>query len=247
VADQLLEVSGLVKNYGSLRALAGVSLQVSPREVRGLIGPNGSGKSTLLHCIAGMLEPDAGDIRLGGNRLNKLPLSERTRLGLSIKFQHTRIFGELTVYENVLLALQQPSRYLDLLLSRSKNALASGVTALLERVGLRDQATMIAGALSHGEQQWLEIAMALSIEPKMLLLDEPTAGMNARERAVTGALIAQLRDTGCGILIVEHDIEFIARISDRISVLEEGAVIVEGAPDEIRRDHRVQAVFLGHN
>jgi branched-chain amino acid transport system ATP-binding protein len=236
-----------VKNYGSLRALAGVSLQVSPREVRGLIGPNGSGKSTLLHCIAGMLEPDAGDIRLGGNRLNKLPLSERTRLGLSIKFQHTRIFGELTVYENVLLALQQPSRYLDLLLSRSKNALASGVTALLERVGLRDQATMIAGALSHGEQQWLEIAMALSIEPKMLLLDEPTAGLNARERAVTGALIAQLRDTGCGILIVEHDIEFIARISDRISVLEEGAVIVEGAPDEIRRDHRVQAVFLGHN
>lgn len=245
--DRLLDVSGLVKNYGSLRALAGVSLQVAPREIRGLIGPNGSGKSTLLHCIAGMLEPDAGDIRLGGHKLNRLPLPDRTRLGLSIKFQHTRIFGELTVYENVLLALQQRSRNRDLLLSRSKTALAGRAEALLERVGLRDRAAMFAGVLSHGEQQWLEIAMALSIEPKLLLLDEPTAGMNARERAITGALIAQLRDTGCGILIVEHDIEFIARISDRISVLEEGTVIVEGSPEEIRRDHRVQAVFLGHD
>jgi branched-chain amino acid transport system ATP-binding protein len=245
--EGLLEVSGLVKNYGNLRALNGVSLQVVPREIHGLIGPNGSGKSTLLHCVAGLMEPDGGVVLLGGARVNGLSLPERARLGLSIKFQLTRIFGELTVYENVLLALQQRSRYRDLLFSRSKGRLAGQVAALLSRVGLRERSADFAGNLSHGEQQWLEIAMALSIEPRMLLLDEPTAGMNTRERAVTGALIEQVRETGCGVLIVEHDIEFIARISDRVTVLDEGEVIVEGTADEIREDRRVQAVFLGFN
>lgn len=247
MSERLLEVSALVKTYGNLRALNGVSFKVAPREIRGLIGPNGSGKSTLVHCIAGLLEPDEGEVRLGEEKVNGLSLPQRSRLGLSIKFQLTRIFGELTVYENVLLALQQRSRYRDLLLSRSKGPLAGQAAALLDRVGLRDRSTEFAGNLSHGEQQWLEIAMALSIQPRMLLLDEPTAGMNARERAVTGALIEQVRETGCGILIVEHDIEFIARISDRVTVLDEGEVIIEGTPDEIRQDPRVQAVFLGFN
>jgi len=247
VAESLLEVSALAKSYGTLRALAGVSLRVAPGTIHGLIGPNGSGKSTLLHCISGLLDPDAGDVRLGGTSIVGLSLPERTRLGLSIKFQLTRIFGELTVYENVLLALQHRSSYRDLFLSRSNRALAGRARTVLGRVGLSERSADFAGNLSHGEQQWLEIAMALSVEPRMLLLDEPTAGMNARERAVTGRLIEQARETGCGILIVEHDLEFIARVCNRITVLDEGQVIIDGSPDEIQRDRRVQAVFLGYD
>lgn len=247
MAESLLEVSALAKSYGSLRALAGVSLRVGPGTIHGLIGPNGSGKSTLLHCISGLLDPDAGDVRLGGTSIVGLSLPERTRLGLSIKFQLTRIFGELTVYENVLLALQHRSSYRDLFLSRSNRTLAGRARAVLGRVGLSERSADFAGNLSHGEQQWLEIAMALSVEPRMLLLDEPTAGMNARERAVTGRLIEQARETGCGILIVEHDLEFIARVCNRITVLDEGQVIIDGPPDEIQRDRRVQAVFLGYD
>ncbi len=247
MAESLLEVSALAKSYGTLRALAGVSLRVAPGTIHGLIGPNGSGKSTLLHCISGLLDPDAGDVRLGGTSIVGLSLPERTRLGLSIKFQLTRIFGELTVYENVLLALQHRSSYRDLFLSRSNRALAGRARTVLGRVGLSERSADFAGNLSHGEQQWLEIAMALSVEPRMLLLDEPTAGMNARERAVTGRLIEQARETGCGILIVEHDLEFIARVCNRITVLDEGQVIIDGSPDEIQRDRRVQAVFLGYD
>ena len=247
MALPVLDVASVFKNYGPLQALGGVSFSVAPQEIHGLIGPNGSGKSTTLHCIAGLLAADRGEIRLDGAAITRSTVTERSDRGLSIKFQLTRVFTELTLFENVLLGLQRRDRLGQLLLSRTRRALSAEVMTILARVGLADRATDLAGNLSHGEQQWLEIAMALSVQPRLLLLDEPTAGMNAREREVTGTLIRQARESGCAILIVEHDIEFIARICDRITVLDEGEVIVDGTPDEIRRDCRVQAVFLGYD
>ncbi|HTK93121.1 MAG TPA: ABC transporter ATP-binding protein [Verrucomicrobiae bacterium] len=239
----LLEVSGVSKRFGELRALAGVDLRLEAGQIHGLIGPNGSGKSTLMKCIAGALAPDAGVIRFAGRDLTRAAPSERARAGLSIKFQITSVLPSLSVYDNVLLALQGRDSLVSLLRSATRRARHEAVTAALARFPLIGRADQLAGALSHGEQQWLEIAMALATEPTLLLLDEPTAGMSLEERRLTGELLAPIK-TGCAILIVEHDLDFIRGVSDVLTVLDQGTVLDSGSVEAIQASSKVQEVYL---
>jgi branched-chain amino acid transport system ATP-binding protein len=238
----LLGVSGVTKVYGLLRALDGVDLSVEAGTFHGLIGPNGSGKSTLLKSIAGAHFPTTGIIRFDGADITQLPPYQRARSGLSLKFQITAVLAELSVYDNVLLALQSLESNWSLLLSRSRMRLDGDVMYALERFRLADRANDLAGELSHGEQQWLEIAMALAPRPKLLLLDEPTGGMSPEERRVTGELLAPIKRE-CALVIVEHDLDFIKSICDRLTVLDQGRVLGDGTIDEIERDPRVQEIY----
>ena len=238
----LLSVSGVTKVYGPLRALDGVDLRVEAGTFHGLIGPNGSGKSTLLKSIAGAHFPTAGSIRFDGADITRLPPYARARSGLSLKFQITAVLSELSVYDNVLLALQSGEGNGSLLLNRSRRRLHGEVLHALGRFRLADKADDLAGELSHGEQQWLEIAMALAPRPKLLLLDEPTGGMSPEERRVTGELLAPIKPE-CALVIVEHDLDFIKNICDRLTVLDQGRVLGDGTVDEIERDPRVQEIY----
>ena len=243
MSRSLLEVRGIEKRFGELKALNEVDLTVESGEFHGLIGPNGSGKSTLLHTIAGGLLPDEGTVSLGGRDVTDWAVSSRTSAGLSIKFQIARVFTELSVYDNVLLALQADQSLARLLGSRSRRALSGRVLESLRSFRLASRANAMAGELSHGEMQWLEIAMALASSPKMLLLDEPTAGMSPEERRVTGELLRPIK-AECSILIVEHDLDFIRSFCDVITVLEQGKVLAEGTPAQIEADERVREVYV---
>lgn len=238
----LLQVAGVTKVYGPLRALDGVDLAVDAGTFHGLIGPNGSGKSTLLKAIAGAHFPTSGSITFAGADITAAPPFQRARQGLSLKFQITAVLAELSVYDNVLLALQSNERQAGLLRSRSRRRLDAEVMHALERFRLADRADDLAGELSHGEQQWLEIAMALAPRPKLLLLDEPTGGMSPEERRVTGELLAPIRQD-CALVIVEHDLDFIKNICDRLTVLDQGKVLGTGTVAEIEGDARVQEIY----
>lgn len=239
----LLEVTGVCKQFGTLRALDGVDLQVERGEVHGLIGPNGSGKSTLLKCIAGDELASAGRVRLDGADITFAPSHARARAGISIKFQITSVLPGLTVFDNLLLALQARDTLRDLMLSRTRRTLADQVFHLLDDFRLGHRAHEVAGTLSHGEQQWLEIAMALAPRPRLLLLDEPTAGMSLEERRVTGELLRPFAEH-CSIVIVEHDLDFIRDICDCLTVLEQGRVLESGSVAAIQASDKVKEVYL---
>lgn len=238
----LLTVTGVSKSFGALRALDGVNLSVAARSFHGLIGPNGSGKSTLLKAIAGDHFPDVGQILFDGADITRAPPFERARRGMSLKFQLTAVLPTLSVYDNVLLPLQAHDGLQSLLLSRTRRALHARVMDQLEAFRLADKAHAIAGTLSHGQQQWLEIAMALATAPKLLLLDEPTAGMSPEERRLTGELLQPIRSR-CALVIVEHDLDFIKDLCDRLTVLDQGTVLDEGSVADIERSARVQEVY----
>ena len=238
----LLEVRGVGKTFGVLRALDGVDVDVAPNTFHGLIGPNGSGKSTLLKALAGAHFASEGTIRFDGADITRATPAERSRRGLSLKFQITAVLNELSVYDNVLLALQAHASPFALLRNRSRRALHEEVMTALERFRLADRADDLAGELSHGQQQWLEIAMALTQRPKLLLLDEPTGGMSPEERRETGRLLEPIK-AFCALVIVEHDLDFIRDICDRLTVLESGRVLDGGTVDEIQRSEKVQEVY----
>jgi branched-chain amino acid transport system ATP-binding protein len=239
----ILTATDVHKRFGAVTALDGAAIEVEPNEIHGLIGPNGSGKSTFLHVIAGRTPLDSGAIRLDGSELTGDPPSERARKGLGIKFQLARVFREQTVEENLLLALQVHTGLVGLLLNRSRRRLAGEISRLLDDFGLADLRHRPAGELSHGQQQWLEIAMAMAPRPKALLLDEPTSGMNRQERLRTASLIRAASEW-CAILIVEHDLDFIGELCDRITVLHQGRHLATGKPADIRRDPRVAELYL---
>ena len=239
----ILTATEIQKRFGLVTALEDVSLEVAGHEIHGLIGPNGSGKSTLLHVIAGKTLPDSGVVRLGGRDITKDPPSKRARQGLSIKFQLARVYREQTVSENLLLALQAREGLASLMLSRSRRRLRPRLDTLLESVGLTDARDRPAGELSHGQQQWLEIAMAMATDPKVMLLDEPTAGMSRQERAHTGEIIRAASER-CAVVIVEHDLDFIRELCDRIAVLHQGRSVATGTPAEIERNPSVAEVYL---
>ncbi|MBO0711766.1 MAG: ABC transporter ATP-binding protein [Acetobacteraceae bacterium] len=243
MAEPLLTVSGLSKRFGALQALEDVALRVAPASFHGLIGPNGSGKSTLLKAIAGAHLPDSGSIVLAGRNITRAPPYERARQGLSLKFQITAVLAELSVYDNVLLAHQSAQRPFALLASASRRGSDAAVMTMLGRFRLADRADELAGELSHGEQQWLEIAMALAPKPRLLLLDEPTGGMSPEERRVTGELLLRIKPE-CALVIVEHDLDFIKNICDRLTVLDQGRVLDDGTVDDIERSARVQEVYV---
>ena len=238
----LLEVTALTKMFGQLRALDGVDLTVRAGTFHGLIGPNGSGKSTLLKAIAGAHAPTSGTIRFDDMDITAAPPFERARAGLSLKFQITSVLPELSVYDNVLLALQSREGLPSLLSSRTRRILDGDVMTALDRFRLAGRANDLAGELSHGQQQWLEIALALSCRPKLLLLDEPTGGMSPEERRVTGELLRPIRSE-CTLVIVEHDIDFIKNLCDCLTVLDQGRVLDEGSVEQIEHSTKVQEVY----
>jgi urea transport system ATP-binding protein len=238
----LLEVTALTKMFSQLRALDGVDLTVRAGTFHGLIGPNGSGKSTLLKAIAGAHAPTSGTIRFDDMDITVAPPFERARAGLSLKFQITSVLPELSVYDNVLLALQSREGLPSLLSSRTRRILDGDVMTALDRFRLAGRANDLAGELSHGQQQWLEIALALACRPKLLLLDEPTGGMSPEERRVTGELLRPIRSE-CTLVIVEHDIDFIKNLCDCLTVLDQGRVLDEGSVEQIEHSTKVQEVY----
>ena len=238
----LLEVTALTKRFSQLRALDGVDLTVRAGTFHGLIGPNGSGKSTLLKAIAGAHAPTSGTIRFDGVDITAAPPFERARAGLSLKFQITSVLPELSIYDNVLLALQSREGLSSLISSRTRRILDGGVMTALDRFRLAGRADDLAGELSHGQQQWLEIALALASRPKLLLLDEPTGGMSPEERRVTGELLRPIRSE-CTLVIVEHDIDFIKNLCDCLTVLDQGRVLDEGSVEQIEHSIKVQEVY----
>jgi ABC-type branched-subunit amino acid transport system ATPase component len=238
----LLEVTALTRMFGQLRALDGVDLTVRAGTFHGLIGPNGSGKSTLLKAIAGAHAPTSGTILFDDMDITAAPPFERARAGLSLKFQITSVLPELSVYDNVLLALQSREGLPSLLSSRTRRILDGDVMTALDRFRLAGRANDLAGELSHGQQQWLEIALALACRPKLLLLDEPTGGMSPEERRVTGELLRPIRSE-CTLVIVEHDIDFIKNLCDCLTVLDQGRVLDEGSVEQIEHSTKVQEVY----
>jgi len=239
----LLEVRGLTKSLGGLIALGGVDMTVDENEFHGLIGPNGSGKSTLMKCVAGAELPTKGTIHFAGRDVTAAAPAERARGGLGLKFQITSVLPVLSVYDNVLLALQTQSSTADLILSRTRRVLHERVMHLLKQFHLAQRCRERAAALSHAQQQWLEIAMALACQPRLLLLDEPTAGMSLEERRITGELLMPLK-RHCSLVIVEHDLDFIHNICDLLTVLDQGNVIDSGTVRHIQNSRKVQEVYL---
>ncbi|KAB0586024.1 ABC transporter ATP-binding protein [Comamonas kerstersii] len=242
----LLSIENLVKRFGALTATDHVSLQVEQGEIHALIGPNGAGKSTLVHLISGLLPADGGSLKLDGQELIHLAPHQRVAAGLSRCFQITSIFGQLTVAENLLLAVQaHHSNSFRWFKVRDKDAeLKAKAWELAHRVQLESQWNTVAGTLPHGAQRKLDVALAIAATPKLLLLDEPMAGMGPAESEEMVELIQQLRKD-MAILLIEHDMDAVFQLADRITVLVYGKVFAQGTSEQIQHDPRVQAVYLG--
>lgn len=241
-----LKVERLCKNFGGIAALVEVTLEVQPGERRAIIGPNGAGKSTLFNLIAGELPPTSGKVYLGERDLTGLPVYERANLGLGHTFQRNNLFMGLTVFENVRLAVQHrqgTARHLFRAAS-SFELVTRESEALLAQVGLAGQRDQVVKTLAYGQQRALEVALALATHPQVLLLDEPTAGMSPAETVEMVRLIEGL-PRSLTMLIVEHDMDVVFSLADRITVLHYGQVISEGAPAEVRADPLVQEIYLG--
>ncbi|MFT3972273.1 MAG: ABC transporter ATP-binding protein [Amaricoccus sp.] len=229
----LLRARGLARAFGGVRAVNGVDLDISATGVQALIGPNGAGKSTLVGLLSGRIAADAGTIEFDGRDITRLPAHARVRLGIAYTFQVTSIYPRLSTADNVALAVQHRARDVG---GAARRALA--------RVGLEPYAHERAGALSYGHQRLLEFAMGLALEPRLLILDEPTQGLAAGEIAGFSALVREVARTA-SVLLIEHNIAVVMDLADRITVLESGRVLASGTPDAIRADPAVQAAYLG--
>ncbi len=244
--NALLTIDNLRKTFGALIATDGVSLGVETGEIHAIIGPNGAGKTTLIHQLAGMMESDSGRVTFEGHDISALAAPARVRRGLVRSFQITSVLKDFTALDNVALAIQAEQGHSFRFWG---NAYADGTLrdpalALLEEVGLGARAHVRAGVLAHGEQRQLEIAMALATRPKMLLLDEPMAGMGAEESARMTAYLASLKGR-ITMLLIEHDMDAVFALADRITVLVYGRAVATGTPDVIRADAEVRRAYLG--
>jgi branched-chain amino acid transport system ATP-binding protein len=242
----MLEVRGLTKTFGALRACDGIDFEVREGETHAVIGPNGAGKTTFISQLAGNLLPDAGSVRFAGTDITRLPAPRRARLGLARSFQITSIYPEFSALDNVALAIQAHSGHSFRFWKRARGdpALAGPAERVLEEVGIKERKSVLAANLSHGEQRQLEVAMALATDPRLLLLDEPMAGMGTDESQRMIALLSRLKQRKT-IILVEHDMDAVFRLADRISVLVYGRVIATGAPEAIRANVEVRKAYLG--
>ena len=246
MAEPLLRTDRLIKRFGGLIATDTVSIDVHQGEIHALIGPNGAGKTTLVGQLTGNLAPDAGTIHFAGRDVTRLPTHARVRLGLARSFQITSVLREFTALENVALAVQAHAGHSFRFLAdvRRDETLRAPARQGLEAVGLSARADTPAAALSHGEQRQLEIAMALAGDPKLLLLDEPTAGMGVEESQRMIDFLRALKGNRA-MLLIEHDMDAVFQLADRITVLVYGRAIASGTPDEIRVNAEVRQAYLG--
>jgi branched-chain amino acid transport system ATP-binding protein len=244
----MLEVRGLTKSFGALRASDRIDFEVREGETHAVIGPNGAGKTTFISQLAGNLRPDAGSVRFAGADVTHFPAPKRARLGLARSFQITSVYPEFSALDNVALAVQARSGHSFRFWrpARGDAALVDPARKVLAEVGLESRMHVLAASLSHGEQRQLEVAMALATEPRLLLLDEPMAGMGTDESQRMIALLSKLKQTKT-IILVEHDMDAVFRLADRISVLVYGRVIATGAPDQIRANEEVRRAYLGED
>ena len=244
----VLQVQGASKHFGKLVAVNNVSLTVEPGELRAIIGPNGAGKTTFFNLVSGFFPPTTGKIVFEGREVTGMAEHDRVKLGMARTFQVTEIFPELTVRENLRVPVEVAAgRRLSPWMSKADKATTSArIEELMDLGGLEGKGDRLVGELSHGDQRATEIMMSIALKPRLLLLDEPTAGMGDQETYHVTKLIRSLhKDSKLTIMLVEHDMRVIFHLADRIMVLAEGAVLAEGTPDEIAKNERVQAAYLG--
>ncbi len=248
----LLSLAAVEKAFGGVRAVDGAAFRVAPGRVHGLIGPNGAGKTTAINVVSGLLAPTGGAVRLGGREIQGLPPHRIAALGIARTFQNIRLFPDLSAQDNVLVGahlVRRPSLAARLLVLPSARAedreARARAAAILDRIGLGERAHEHARNLSYGEQRRVEIARALAAEPRLLLLDEPTAGMNPVEVQAVAALIRSVAAGGRSVLLIEHNVKLVMDVCDRITVLDFGKVIAEGAPADVAKDPAVVAAYLG--
>jgi branched-chain amino acid transport system ATP-binding protein len=246
MTEPILQVSNLVKRFGGVLATNHLNFAMWPGEMHAVIGPNGAGKTTFVSQIAGMLQPDAGCICFDGVDITHASAAARSQRGLARSFQITSIFPHFTVLTNVALAVQAHSGHSFRFWrpAHKDPALLEPAYAVLDRFGLKERANTLAAQLAHGEQRQLDIAMALATHPKLLLLDEPTAGMGAAESQRLAALLRGLKGR-YSILLIEHDMDTVFRLADRVTVLVYGQRLATGSPEDIRRNAAVRAAYLG--
>lgn len=245
----VLAVERVSKHFGSLVAVQDVSLSVEPGELRAVIGPNGAGKTTFFNLISGFFRPTAGTIAFEGQDITALPAHRRVTAGIARTFQITEIFPELTVFENVRISAEAAAgfRQRPWISPADKAEVHQHVEHTLELTGLHGKANRLAGELAHGDQRTTEIAIALALRPRLLLLDEPTAGMGDQETEETMQLIRSLhRKNNFTIVLIEHDMRVVFDLADRITVLDRGRLLAEGTPEQIAVNEAVQAAYLGN-
>ncbi|MEA2186210.1 MAG: urea transport system ATP-binding protein [Solirubrobacteraceae bacterium] len=243
MTKELLQIRGLVVAFDAFHAIDGLDLTLDEHEVRFVIGPNGAGKTTLIDSITNLVRPTRGSILFAGEELVGKSEHAIVRTGIGRTFQKPSVFDELSVLENVDIAASFRLPFLSLL--RRRKGVSDDVAQALESVNLTEQKDDPAGSLSHGQKQWLEVAMVLVQRPRLLLLDEPVAGMTQKERLHTGELITQIAQEGTTVLVVEHDMDFVRRFAHKVTVMHEGKILTEGTVAEVQRNETVREVYLG--
>ena len=244
MSDAILAVSDLTVSFDGFKAVDGLNLTIEKDELRVVIGPNGAGKTTLLDMICGKTKPSSGRIEFKQADLSKLSEYEITRAGVGRKFQTPSVYEDLTVFENLEISYPNKRGVFGSLFFRRTSAILAKIKSVADEIYLPDSLSTKAGILSHGQKQWLEIGMLLMQDPELMLLDEPVAGMSARERDLTAELLGRI-SKGRSIVLIEHDMDFVRKIAHRVTVLHQGKVLSEGSMDQVQSDPRVIETYLG--